>query len=143
MLRLALLCFTGLSVWLGYSAATPWLGRYLTSMNGCGTWDGTLLTRPFRREGKYAYVAEFPLYRSFSDDNANPRRSSALICEDGKPIGPGHATHADIRDEGAGRYSLWSGALYFSSSDYTDANTNGRQYRLIIPPVWYRVLVAH
>lgn len=142
MIRLALLCFAGLFVWLASSAAAPWLGRYLASINACRTWEGTPVARPFRREGKYGYVAESPLDRDFSDDNANPRRSPALLCEDGTQIGPAHAAHADIRDAGAGRYSLWSGALYFSSSDFTDADANGREYRVIIPPVWYRVLLA-
>jgi hypothetical protein len=142
MIKLALLCFAGLFAWLVYSGAAPWLGRYLAPINACETWEGIPVPRPFRREGKYGYTAQIPLYRDFSDDNANPRQSPVLLCEDGRLIGPGHAAHADIRDEGAGRYSLWLGTLYFSSSDETDADANGRDYRLIIPPIWYRLL-AH
>jgi hypothetical protein len=142
MIRYALLCLAGLFVWMLYAAAVPWLGRYLISTTACETWDGTVVARPFHKEGKHAYVAEFPVYRDWSDDKVNQRRSPALLCEDGKPIGPAHTLHAQIRDNGAGRYSLWSGTLYFSSSDYTDADANGRRYRIVIPPVWYRVLMS-
>ncbi len=142
MIKLVLLCFVALFLWLVDSAAAPWLGRYLAS-NGCGSWEGSVVGRPFRKEGHYAYAADVPHYRDFSDDNAGPRRSPVLLCEDGRPIGPGHALHADIRDQGAGRYSLWLGTLHFSSSDRTDADANGRDYRVIIPPAWYRVLLAN
>ena len=51
------------------------------------------------------------------------------LLEDGKPLGPAHALHQSIRDEGGGRYSHWTGnALIFSTSDNSDPNANGRDY---------------
>ncbi len=51
-----------------------------------------------------------------------------VLFEDGFPLGPGDAQHADIRNKGQGLYSHWGGHLYFSSSDGTDPQGNGRVY---------------
>lgn len=50
------------------------------------------------------------------------------------PLGPAHALHAAIERDGGGRYSHWNGALLFSSSDGSDPNVNGRQYRVSFDP---------
>ena len=50
------------------------------------------------------------------------------LFEDGFPLGPNDALHADIRNKGQGLYSHWDRHLYFSSSDRTDPRTNGRVY---------------
>ncbi len=60
----------------------------------------------------------------------DPRASDGVITENGRPLGPGHALHDDIRTLGDGRYSLWAGGVYFSSSDGSDPATNGRRYAL-------------
>ena len=55
-----------------------------------------------------------------------------LVLENDKALGPGGSEHRAIRDHGAGRFSLWNGALYFSASDSTDCNENRRDYQLVI-----------
>jgi hypothetical protein len=60
----------------------------------------------------------------------NSRRTQRGECA---PIGSPHCTHDDIRREGAGRYSHWGDTLYFSTSDNTDPNRNGRAYALTVP----------
>jgi hypothetical protein len=55
-------------------------------------------------------------------------RSRLVLLEDGKPIGPGHAAHHDIREHGGGRYSHWAGHVYFSTPDGSDPRSNGRVY---------------
>jgi hypothetical protein len=66
------------------------------------------------------------------DDNG--RQASPLeLREDGRPLGPAHAMHEDIRRLGAGRFSHWGSALIFSSSDNSDPRTNGRAYSLTWP----------
>jgi lysophospholipase L1-like esterase len=50
------------------------------------------------------------------------------MYEDGHPLGAAHALHDTIRRDGKGRYSHWGERLYFSSSDNSDPNLNGRQY---------------
>jgi hypothetical protein len=60
--------------------------------------------------------------------------SQILLLEDGRPLGPAHSLHNAIRLFGRGRYSHWrQGAgitLYFSSSDNTNPNDNGRNYSI-------------
>jgi radical SAM protein with 4Fe4S-binding SPASM domain len=57
------------------------------------------------------------------------------VCEDGIPLGPRNALHADIREFGHGRYSFWYEHVYFSASDNTDPRTNGRRYTIRYAPV--------
>jgi hypothetical protein len=88
-------------------------------------------------ESGYAWVASLPktfpgtlrpLYRISGGDIDGDR--SARLTENGRPLGPGGALHEDIRQMGQGRYSHWGGQLYFSTSDNSDPNTNGRKYIL-------------
>ena len=59
-------------------------------------------------------------------------RSPAQLFEDGQPLGPGNALHADIGAQGGGRFSFWTdGFLYFSASDNSDPRTNGHKYVFI------------
>jgi len=60
--------------------------------------------------------------------------SRLRLYEDGKPLGPGHSNHDEIRHLGRGRYSHWGQHLMFSASDNTDPKTNGRRYSFQILP---------
>ncbi len=82
------------------------------------------LQRPFRHDGGAAFTL-------LLDEPFAPGEQ-ALLLEDGVGIGRPDAIHQDIRDFGGGRFSLWKGALYFSASDGTDCNENGRDYRLAV-----------
>ena len=66
--------------------------------------------------------------------------SPAIVYENDVPLTWPNSLHQPIREAGKGRYSLWEGYLYFSSSDNTDPRTNGRVYELEwprpLPPVW-------
>ncbi len=64
-------------------------------------------------------------------DKETRNRSSLVLFEDGRPLGPAHALHQDIREKGKGRYSHWTrGILYFSTSDNSDPTRNGRTYEV-------------
>lgn len=64
-------------------------------------------------------------------DKLSRNGSMLQLWEDGKPLGPPHAAHADIRRSGRGRYSHWNRAtLYFSASDNSDPRHNGRRYEV-------------
>jgi hypothetical protein len=54
--------------------------------------------------------------------------SKLRFFEDEKELGPAHAGHAEIRQNGKGRFSHWKTLLYFSTSDGSDPRTNGRKY---------------
>lgn len=88
------------------------------------------LTRPFRHDRGLCWtqtIAEL----SWGDDLEYPQRSSLFLLEDEKLLGPTHALHDDIRTQGGGGFSHWETTLYFSSSDGTDPNTNGRRYAIM------------
>ncbi|WP_170303825.1 Gfo/Idh/MocA family protein [Reyranella soli] len=82
-----------------------------------------------------AWVARLPpQLGDETDNNDSPYRSSLRLLENGTELGPAHAVHATIQASGDGRYSLWMGVVYFSSSDGSDPNTNGRIYSVERPP---------
>ena len=92
------------------------------------------ITRPFDVRGFSAAKWSAPL-AAFGDDEGieAPQHSPAVLYEDGKPLGPGHSTFAEIATEGHGRYFHGIKELIFSSSDNSDPNRNGRRYWLVIP----------
>ena len=86
-----------------------------------------------RSDSGYAYAytsrihAPFP-YALPSDGPVAGNRSTLQIFENGKPLGPPHALHQAIRDQGKGAFSHYADTLRFSSSDGTDPRTNGYTY---------------
>ena len=66
-------------------------------------------------------------------DGCGVSRSDLRLFEDGVEIGPGRSTHADVRRFGAGRFSHWGNKIYFSSSDGSPPESNGRTYQALIP----------
>lgn len=91
------------------------------------TVDEAVAAKDMRAETGFCYIASLRMGRTGDKDG----KSECVLTEDGKPLGPAHAGHADIRSLGKGRYSHWiAGGLYFSASDNTDPRTNGRKYVL-------------
>ena len=91
------------------------------------------LRRPYRGpleeilpERGNCFVASAPA-RLLSDRESASR---VIVFEGDRALGPGHATHEEIRSRGHGRYSHWGPQVYFSSSDNSDPRTNGRAYRI-------------
>lgn len=125
-----------------------------------GTWFGRLssdapvdamdsITVPFARESGHCCI--FPFYCLHRPDTGRQANRSQLeLFEDGRPLGPAHSLHAAIREAGAGRYSHWaevdacddlgfySSCLYFSTSDNSDPNANGRKYSIVLDGVSHR-----
>lgn len=87
---------------------------------------------PFRRDDRNCYTFLVPK-RWVSDETGT---SPIQLYEDGEPLGPGHAGHDDIRTLGRGRFSHWGPKVYFSTSDNSDPNTNGRTYSVVPPEGW-------
>lgn len=82
----------------------------------------------FGANGGLMWGAALPATFAPGDSSLNPILSGAALFEDGKLLGPAHAMHETIRTIGRGAYSHWGGSLFFSSSDGSDPNTNGRRY---------------
>src|SRR5712692_8565355 len=89
------------------------------------------LSGPFDPRGARGWQVGLPaVYEPSTDNDTQPRHSPLILLEDGKSLGDGHDLHRLILDEGAGRYSFWKGNLYFSTSDNSDPNSNGRAYTI-------------
>lgn len=90
--------------------------------------------RPFDSDGGHGWRANLAYVDpADGDGNDAPERSTWTLYEDEMPLGPAHAAHADIRATGGGAFSHWGQQLYFSTSDHSDPNVNGRSYTLRRP----------
>jgi hypothetical protein len=90
----------------------------------------TMLSTPFTKFASgVAYSAPAPALEGSADTPAAPQRSNFLVCENSFALGPAHTVHAEIDNQGKGRFSHWTGiGFVFSSSDNSDPNANGRSY---------------
>jgi hypothetical protein len=89
--------------------------------------------------GAYAYT--IPLDTVWMNQDKRGTSAPAKVLENGIALAVPDAPHAHIADKGTGRYSLWGGNLYFSTSDNSDPRTNGRKYELHWPvPVNYFIV---
>lgn len=79
----------------------------------------------------HAYVAALP--RLLGEPSDAEGHSRLVLLEDGRPLGPAHAPHLQVQEQGGGRYSHWLDHLVFSSSDGSDPRTNGRRYEFLVP----------
>ena len=86
------------------------------------------LQGPYIPQGGASYAVPLPHLETMADSAADPRRSALMLYEDGRMLGIAHSAHDHIRRYGKGRFSHWGTSLYFSGSDNSDPNTNGRSY---------------
>jgi hypothetical protein len=75
----------------------------------------------------YCYWLQFD-FGTPADNDTLTAQSLLQVYEDGKPLGPAHTIHDDIRYKGLGVFSHWKTFLRFSASDNTNPLTNGRVY---------------
>jgi hypothetical protein len=87
----------------------------------------------FCPEEGHCWTAPAPVGIGPGDSLGNSSQSKLRLFENGREIGPGHSLHTDIRAIGQGRFSHWGNAIYFSSSDNSNPNNNGRQYMALYP----------
>lgn len=92
------------------------------------------LQPPFRPDEGFSWTLALPDMEFIADNDQNPKQSALLLFENDHLFSLPHSPHADIRAQGSGRYSHWKTNLFFSSSDGTDPNTNGRSYVAVF--VW-------
>ncbi|WP_156164665.1 hypothetical protein [Bradyrhizobium sp. LTSP885] len=124
-----------------YVALATWLHRSYVSPLPPGRF-ARVLARPFVVNGQAAEarstLGDFNFLERISTDADGPdvkgaQRSRLQLYEDGKLLGPGHCSFADIRDNGHGRFLHYPGLVIFSSSDGSNPNSNGRAYFVVIP----------
>jgi hypothetical protein len=96
------------------------------------------LLKPYRFEAGYCYKVALDAgpwaqeLAALGDSSEKPRQSPVILLENGQPIGRPHVSHGGIAEKGAGSFSHWNSTIYFSASDNTDPNENGRSYSLRI-----------
>ena len=100
-------------------------------------WDAVLaqqrvqpLVGPFRSDGGPCYVADLPERADEADAGTGGTASHWILFEEGQPLGLAHCLPDQIRRAGCGRYVDRGTEVYFSASDNSDPNTNGRRYEL-------------
>ena len=105
-----------------------------TTLEGGATWFGRLTgsardlpALPFLPETGHCWLGFTPIDADY-DDLEHGRRCPVELWEDDSVLGPAHLVHSAIRETGKGGFSFWRNMLYFSTSDNTNPNTNGRRY---------------
>lgn len=96
--------------------------------------SAVVLRRPFRKEDGHAFVSMLPALSAMGDRSDVPRGSPYLLCEGDRVLGEPHTLHDEIRRSAGGGFSHWGDRLYFSTSDGSNPNTNGRDYFLVLSP---------
>jgi hypothetical protein len=86
------------------------------------------LNGPFNAQSGFGYVTPLPALEGVADSMEAPRRSRLMVYENGVMLGLAHSMHDHIVRYGKGRFSHWGPNLYFSTSDCSNPNTNGRSY---------------
>jgi lysophospholipase L1-like esterase len=89
------------------------------------------LVPPFVHQHGAAYIAKAP--GRWASDAESPNASLLAVRESGHDLGPAHAPPDKIATVGIGSFIHWHNIIYFSTSDNSDPNTNGRTYVIVSP----------
>lgn len=90
------------------------------------------LTR-FTHGGGHCWIVKLPADFPLGDGIDDNERSQLRLLEDGAALGPAHAHHVTIREQGGGGFSHWNDHILLSTSDNSDPNANGRAYSIELP----------
>jgi SAM-dependent methyltransferase len=113
-----------------------WDGASLSRKDGIRIGDEGYEKVPLGRfipDSGLAWYADLPFGLVEGDTMEEPGRSPLLLFENGALLGPAHAMHDSIRQQGGGAYSHWKRRVLFSTSDGTNPITNGRRYVAAAP----------
>src|SRR5215469_12372079 len=99
----------------------------LKKISGSLTQPKKKLSGPFRHEGGFNWLVMTAKAKG-GDTVENRFTSTLCLYEDGRPMMAPHQPHDCIRLAGQGRYSHWGREIWFSTSDGSDPNVNGREY---------------
>jgi hypothetical protein len=95
--------------------------------------EGSVAVRgPFPVDDRSCYTFFVPEEWTSDADEGSTLR----LLEDGQYLGPSGVSHDDVRTLGRGRFSHWGDKVYFSASDNSDPNENGRTYSVVPPADW-------
>lgn len=114
--------------------------EFLFRPAGCSNvWNARLATRaarplpgPFEHIGGAAWRAALPELSALADTDQNPMRSPLRLQEDGQWLCFAHCHLPSLERFGLGRYRHRGDSVFFSSSDNSNPNTNGRRYSYLL-----------
>lgn len=86
-----------------------------------------VLAPPFRHDQDLAWAVTLP---AALQAGTTAVHLEFALYEDERRLGPSDANHADIRVGGRGAHAFRAKSLFFSTSDGTDPNKNGRRYSI-------------
>jgi len=104
----------------------------------CPNGQANDLSPPFSQLEGYAYKVSIPQLSGVADTERG-LFSPTVVCEDEpsaktvRALGAAHTPIVEITQKGGGRFIHYNDTVFFSSSDNTDPNSNGRRYRIVIP----------
>ena len=90
---------------------------------------------PFAAQEGRMWAISAPHLSAMADDASSSGASNpspVFLFEDDTQLPFPYSLHDDIRRTGAGRFSHWGEAVYFSTLDGSNPNSNGRRYSLIV-----------
>jgi MoaA/NifB/PqqE/SkfB family radical SAM enzyme len=87
------------------------------------------LRPPFKNDGGHAWIAAVPWKIAFEIVRSGGAPATCLY-EDGVRLLHAYAPHEAIRSSGKGLYANSGRKIWFSPSDNSDPNTNGRRYEV-------------
>lgn len=87
------------------------------------------LVPPYKHCGGHCYSIPLPYLLAHADIENDVCRSLLALYEGAVQLRKPHAPLDEIVKTGTGAYKHWKGELFFSPSDNSDPNTNGREYR--------------
>lgn len=85
-----------------------------------------------RHESGHCYKGALPANVPLGEAIGSPRKSALLLFEGGIQLGPGSASHEQIRSQGRGAYSHWGDSVYFSANDNADPCLGRREYLCLV-----------
>lgn len=85
-----------------------------------------------RHESGHCFVADLPENVPPGEAIGSSRKSALQLFETGVQLGPGSASHEQIRAQGGGAYSHWGDCLYFSTRDNADPLLAQREYLCLV-----------
>lgn len=89
----------------------PMFSGYSSDGGHCYRATSRRLRRLFRQRGEHVWA-------------------NCVVFEDGRMLPYPDRPHDEIRKRGRGRHSLWDDSVFFSTSDNSDPNHNGRRYEV-------------
>ena len=87
------------------------------------------LVGPFTKGPGLSWVAKLPALKGRGDDALQPRGSTLMLYDRGRPIGLPHFMHAHVARFGGGRFSHWDDHVLFSTPDGSDPNADPSRWR--------------